>query len=232
MKTLRSYLADFVSLLFPDLCRACGTSLVTGEHLICTDCRYHLPYTNFHLQADNLVAKQFWGKLPVEAAYSMLYFTKGGKVQQLMHQLKYKNQPQVGNLLGSLASIQLQASATFGQIDLIIPVPLHKSRLRKRGYNQSTHFAEGLTEKLLARVVTDNLIRVKATKTQTKKSRAERAENMQSVFTIKNPDQLIDKNILLVDDIMTTGATLEACGAVLLQVPGVKLFIATIAYTE
>lgn len=232
MKTLRRYLADFIALLFPDLCRACGTALVTGEHLICTDCQYHLPYTNFHLQADNIVAKQFWGKLPIAAAYSMLYFTKGGKVQQLMHQLKYKNQPQVGNLLGSLASGQLQSSTIFAQVDFIIPVPLHKSRLRKRGYNQSSHFAEGLAERLSAKLITDNLIRVKATKTQTKKSRTERAENMQSVFGLKNPDQLTGKNILLVDDIMTTGATLEACGAVLLQVPDVKLFIATIAYTE
>lgn len=232
MKTLRSYLADFVSLLFPDLCRACGTSLVTGEHLICTDCKYNLPYTHFHLLPDNMVAKQFWGRLPVEATYAMLYFTKGGKVQRLMHQLKYQNQPQVGNLLGDLAATQLSSAEAFQSIDYVIPVPLHKSRLRKRGYNQSARFAEGLAEKLSAQVLTDNLIRVKATKTQTKKSRSERADNMRAVFGIKNPDQLVGKNILLVDDIMTTGATLEACGAVLLEVPGLKLFIATIAYTE
>lgn len=230
MKALRNYLSDFVALLFPELCYACGESLVSHEDILCTDCLYNLPYTNFHRLPDNIVAQQFWGKVKLESAYSLFYFIKGGKVQQLMHNLKYNNAPQIGNKLGQIAGQQLSQSESFKNIDAIIPVPLHKSRLRKRGYNQSAQFAEGLAESMGKQMVIDNLIRTKATVTQTHKSRFERAENMQQVFAVNNVKALENKNILLVDDVLTTGATLEACAAALLEVPGLQLSIATIAY--
>nr|WP_255485080.1 phosphoribosyltransferase family protein [Mucilaginibacter sp. X5P1] len=138
----------------------------------------------------------------------------------------------IGNLLGNIAGSQLAKSAVFNTVDVIIPVPLHKSRLKERGYNQSTCFAEGLAQKLNAVVQTDNLVRLKATETQTHKSRFLRFENMQEVFTINNPESLKNKHILLVDDVVTTGATLEACGIELLKIEGLKLSIATIAYAE
>lgn len=232
MKLLRAYLADFVSLLFPELCHACGENLVDGEDLICTNCIYNLPYTNFYLQPDNIVARQFWGKVKIDAAYALFYFAKGGKVQQLMHQFKYQNAPLIGNKLGNIAGAQLNKSTSFKHIDAIIPVPLHKSRLRKRGYNQSACFAEGLAEPLNTKVIINNLVRIKATETQTHKSRFERAVNMQEVFMVDNPDELAGKHVLLVDDVVTTGATLEACAAALLTVPGLRLSIATIAYAE
>ena len=232
MKAQTSYLADFVSLLFPELCAACRESLVANEHLICTGCLYGLPFTNFHLQPDNIVARQFWGKIPLEAAYAMCYFTKGGKIQNLMHQFKYKGIKEIGNLLGSLAGDQLIKSETFTTVDMIVPVPLHKKRMRQRGYNQSACFAEGLAQKLNATVEVDNLVRVIATETQTHRSRFARFENMQEVFVVNDPGRLTGKHILLVDDIVTTGSTLEACGAQLLKVPGLKLSIATIAYAE
>ena len=144
MNLLKSYLADFTSLLFPHLCPACGEALMANEHIICTDCRYSLPFTNFHLQPDNVVARQFWGKLNIEAAYAMYYFSKGGKVQNLLHHLKYKNMPQIGKVLGEMAGEQLLKSEGFKQVDYIIPVPLHSKRLSERGYNQSACFAEGL----------------------------------------------------------------------------------------
>src|SRR5476649_1304559 len=143
MKLQSSYLADFISLLFPQLCAACGESLVTGEDLLCTDCRYNLPFTNFHLQPDNIVAQQFWGKMNLQAAYSLYYFAKGGKVQNLMHHFKYKGMHRIGNLLGNIAGGQLSQNGIFNAVDYIIPVPLHKSRLKQRGYNQSACFAEG-----------------------------------------------------------------------------------------
>ena len=230
MKLLRGYLSDFVSLLFPELCPACQASLVANEYIICSDCRYNLPYTNFHLQADNIVAQQFYGKLKVEAAYALYYFTKGGKVQNLMHHFKYKGMQRIGNLLGNIAGTQLTQNPAFNTVDLIIPVPLHKKRLRERGYNQSVRFAEGLAEKLPAVVEDNNLQRKVATATQTHKSRFARFENMQEVFMIKHPEKLAGKHILLVDDIVTTGSTLEACGMELLKIPGLKLSIATIAY--
>lgn len=232
VKAIIRYLSDFVGLLFPQLCHACGQSLVVHEDLICTSCVYNLPYTNFHQQPDNIVAQQFWGKVKLDAAYAMLYFTKGGKVQQLMHQLKYKNTPQIGNKLGGMAGAQLAGVAHLKNFDAIIPVPLHKSRLRKRRYNQSAHFAEGIAQALGTQVSIDNLIRTKATATQTHKTRFERAENMQEVFAVADMAALTNKRVLLVDDVVTTGATLEACAAVLLTVPGLTLSIATIAYAE
>lgn len=232
MKLQRSYLADFVSLLFPELCYACGDSLIGDEELICTDCIYNLPYTNFHQQPDNIVARQFWGKLPVDNAFALFYFTKGGKVQELMHQFKYKNIPLIGNKLGQIAGRQLIQTEGFKQINAIIPVPLHKSRLRKRGYNQSACFAEGVAEILNVPVITNNLVRKHATETQTHKSRFERAVNMQDVFIVNNPNELDGKHILLVDDVITTGSTLESCGIALLTVHDLRLSIATIACAE
>lgn len=230
MNLRNTYLADFISLLFPQLCAACRANLVGNEYLLCTDCLYNLPFTNFHLLPDNIVAQQFWGKMPVEAAYALYYFTKGGKIQELMHQFKYNGMQEIGILLGNIAGGQLSSNHIFNSVDVIIPVPLHKKRMRIRGYNQSACFAAGLAQKLNAMVELDNLIRVVATETQTRKSRFARFENMREVFVVKDPERLKNKHILLVDDTVTTGATLEACGTQLLKVEGVKLSIATIAY--
>jgi ComF family protein len=229
---MKSYLADFISLLFPELCPACGENLIATEQLLCTKCRYTLPFTNFHLQADNIVARQFWGKINVEAAYALYYFAKGGKVQNLMHHFKYKGMYRIGNLLGTIAGAQLAENDKFKNIDYIIPVPLHKTRLKQRGYNQSKCFADGLAKKLRGVVNDDTLVRIRATETQTHRSRFLRFENMQEVFKVIDTKKLENKHVLLVDDIVTTGSTLEACGTELLKIPGLKLSIATIAYAE
>ena len=205
---------------------------MAGENVICTDCRFTLPFTNFHLQPDNIVARQFWGKVDLQGAYALYYFAKGGKVQNLMHHFKYKGMQEIGVLLGNIAGEQLVKNNIFNSVDVIIPVPLHKNRLKERGYNQSTCFANGLAQKLNAAVDDDNLVRVKSTETQTHKSRFSRFENMQEVFKIINPEKLIGKHILLVDDVVTTGSTLEACSLQLLKIEGLKLSIATIAYAE
>ena len=232
MNVLTRYLADFTSLLFPHLCPACGEALIANEHILCTECRYSFPFTNFHLQPDNIVAQQFWGKIQLQGAYSLYYFSKGGKVQNLMHQFKYRGMKQIGNLLGNIAGGQLAQNEVFNTVDLIVPVPLHRKRLQQRGYNQSAHFAEGLAEKLNAAVEINNLVRTTITETQTHKSRFARFENMQDVFTIENPERLKNKHVLLVDDVITTGSTLEACGTQLLKIEGLKLSIATVAYAE
>ncbi len=229
MNLNQTYFADFVSLIFPELCQACAKSLYRNEELICADCLYHLPFTDFHLNADNPVAQQFWGRVPIEAAAAMLYFSKGSRVQNLMHQLKYKNKPEVGVYLGKLAGKRLLENSLFAKADLIVPVPLHKHKELKRGYNQSLSFAEGLSEKMLVAVENNNLIRTMNTESQTKKSRTSRYENMKDVFAVKIPEKLVGKHILLVDDIITTGATLEACCNVLLEIPDVKVSIAAIA---
>ena len=225
-------LYDFLALIYPRNCLACGNSLYRHEEQLCNFCYLNLPKTNFHLQPDNIVARQFWGKVDVEAAYSLYYFAKGGKVQNLMHHFKYKGMQRIGNVLGNIAGRQLLQNDKFITTDYIIPVPLHTSRLKQRGYNQSKCFAEGLAEKLRAEVNDNNLVRIRATETQTHKSRFLRFENMQEVFKVMRPEELANKHVLLVDDIVTTGSTLEACSIELLKIPGLKLSIATIAYAE
>jgi len=229
MNLNQTYFADFVSLIFPELCQACAKSLYRNEEIICADCLYNLPFTDFHLHPDNAVARSFWGRVPIETASALLYFSKGSRVQNLLHQLKYKNKPEVGVYLGKLAAKSLLQNSVFATADMIMPVPLHQQKQLKRGYNQSLCIAEGLSQKIRIPVENQNLIKTTSTESQTKKSRISRYENMKEVFWVKNPEKLTGKHILLVDDIVTTGATLEACCNVLLQVPGVKISIATIA---
>jgi ComF family protein len=232
MKPRGNYWNDFIALVFPQLCQACGNTLVINEHVICTECYYDLPYTNFHQQPDNVVARQFWGRLELSSVYVLFYFSKGGKVQAMMHQFKYRNSPKIGNKLGEIAGQKLTSSSNHQDIDFIIPVPLHPRKLRQRGYNQSQQFAEGLSTRLNIPVDTVNLIRLKHTDTQTKKARFSRYENMKDVFGIRDAEQLAGKHVLLVDDIITTGSTIEACGLELLKIPGVKVSVAAIAYAE
>jgi ComF family protein len=227
---LSTYLANFVDLIFPRLCQACRANLLGTEQLICTRCLFDLPYTHFAGQPNNIVAQQFWGKVSLQMAYALLYFEKGGSVQHLMHQFKYQDMPAIGNLLGRIAGEQLLQNSFARHVDCIIPVPLHKGRLRERGYNQSTCFARGLSEKLAVPVIEHNLIRQAKTSTQTRKSRFDRYQNMRQVFAVTNPEALAGRHILLVDDIITTGSTLEACAHELLNIPSVKLSIAAMAY--
>lgn len=225
-------LHDFIALIFPNVCAACGKSLFRKEHSICTLCAYQLPRTNFHKDNDNPIAKIFWGRINIHSAGAFYSFGKGGKVQQLVHQLKYKGQKEIGVSLGKLYGFDLRKSGNFETVDTIIPVPLHAKRKRQRGYNQSEFFATGLSESM--KVVTDfkTLFRALESDTQTKRSRFSRWKNVESVFQLRNSKKLEGKHILLVDDVITTGATLEACAQVLLRVPGVKVSVATIAYAS
>jgi ComF family protein len=232
MIAVKRLATDVISLLFPELCNACGTNLYYGEKEICTKCIYDLPYTDYHLHPDNPVAKQLWGRLNCNAAMAMLYFRKGTKVQNLMHSLKYKSQKEVGVKLGNLLGEKLKLSNQYNGIDLIIPVPLHPKKERLRGYNQSEYIATGIADVLKVPVSINNLIRHKITDSQTKKARYTRYENMQAVFNINQAEQLQKLHVLLVDDVITTGATLEACSNVLLKAGIEKLSIAAIAFAE
>ena len=232
MIAVKRLATDIIGLLFPDLCNACGTHLYYGEKEICTKCLYDLPYTDYHLYADNPVAKQLWGRLPCNAAMAMLYFRKGTKVQNLMHSVKYKGQTEVGVRLGNLLGEKLKLSAQYNGIDLIIPVPLHPKKEKIRGYNQSEFIANGIAEVLDIPMSTTHLLRDKSTDSQTKKSRYVRYENMQSVFNVHHAEQIENLHVLLVDDVITTGATLEACGNALLTIGIKKLSIAAIAFAK
>lgn len=230
MKSLKTYFADFAALAFPEECRACGATLHRQEQVLCTYCRQHLPYTNFHLDRNNYTAKQFWGRVDVKAAASFLYFKKGERVQRLLHQLKYRKQPEIGLYLGKLYGNILKELGDFAGADLICPLPLHRERLRTRGYNQSECFASGLGLTMQKAVDGRLLSRQLVTESQTTKSRYDRFLNIGNAFRVQNPLRLQGRHVLLVDDVVTTGATLAACATEILKIAGTSVSIATIAY--
>ncbi len=232
MRTISRYLNDFAALLFPRVCACCSRPLVQQESQICTDCLYHLPYTDFHLDPDNRAARELWGRLPAEGVTSLLHFSKSTRVQQLMHQLKYRNNPGIGQLLGNQYGHLLKQISPYATADLIIPVPLHSRKQRQRGYNQSEYIANGLAAALDIPVYTGNLVRVSQHESQTGKNRFARAENMEGRFSVLQPGELENKHVMLVDDVLTTGATLEGCGLELLKIQGVRISIVTLAYTR
>lgn len=232
MQHFKSLAADLFQLLFPNLCNACGQPLVRSEQLICLACRHDLPYTDFHLYPDNPVAKQLWGRIPCAHATAMFYFRKGSRIQQIMHNLKYKGKPELGFLLGELLAEKILLSKAPWQMDLILPVPLHKKRERSRGYNQSLCIAEGLGSVLQVPVHRDVLLKTRSTSSQTKKGRFSRYENLKLAFGLQDEAVLKGKAVLLIDDVITTGATLEAC-ATALYAAGIKsLSIAAVAFTK
>lgn len=224
-------ISDLLSLLFPNLCCGCNRHLRSGEAQLCSSCLYHLPFTDHHLHQENRVARQFWGRVPCTAAMALLYFKKGGTVQQLIHHLKYSDRQDLGIRMGNLLGEKLLIAPSFQGLDLLIPVPLHKKRARERGYNQSVCIATGIAQVLKLPVSTLHLLRKTATSSQTNKGRYLRYENMYSAFEVCHPEQLKGKHLLLVDDVLTTGATLEACATTLLGYAApCKISIATLAF--
>jgi ComF family protein len=215
-------------LFFPDLCEGCSKPLVAAEQVLCLSCLLQLSRTEYHTIGDNDTALRFAGRLPFQQATSFAYFTAEGLLQHLLHLLKYKDKKQVGIWLGRQFAIDLKATPWIKTIDAIVPVPLHLKKESQRGYNQSILIAEGMADVLSIPVNAKALARSRFTESQTKKTRAERAQNMQDAFIIKDATALMNKHLLLVDDVLTTGATLESCALALLKVPGVKISFATI----
>ncbi len=212
---LREIWIDFIDMLFPEYCIACRNFLVKGEDLLCTQCIYELPKTWLHQKTDNYLERSLWGRVPLASASAYLKYQRKGKVQQILHYIKYRQGNELGKRLGIWYGADLEEKFN-NTLDLIIPVPLHPNKLKKRGYNQSEAFAQGLAERVGAACVTDILIRAEATDTQTRKKRYERWQNVEGKFKVNQPDRVKGANILLVDDVITTGATIEACCEALL----------------
>lgn len=225
-------LKDMFAIFFPEECLCCNESLASNESIICLTCRHDLPLTNFSFEENNLIEKSFYGRIPLENATSLLYFFKKGNVQRLIHELKYNKQQQVGTLIGDWLGEQLIESNRFKTVDCIIPVPLHPKKLKKRGYNQVTTFGESLAKKLAIPYYENILIRVSSTNTQTKKMRFDRWKNVHELFHMENNFILENKHILLIDDVITTGATLESCYDALNTTKNIKISIACMAYTK
>jgi ComF family protein len=231
LKTTLSCFDDFAHIFFPHVCEGCGSDIVNNDSVLCAECFSSLPGTGFIKEAGNPVEKIFHGRLNVQAAASAYYFTKHSLLQRLILQLKYFNNKEIGFYLGKLLGYQAATVERFNDADVIIPLPLNARKERKRGYNQAAVIAEGLTSIWTKPVLHDTAHRVRFTETQTRKDRIARWQTMEGAFTTSNNELLKDKHVLLIDDIITTGATLEACGEQILKIPGTKLSILTIAYT-
>jgi ComF family protein len=223
-KDIKESLIQFV---FPHICSGCGSDLLNIESSLCLKCIHALPETDFEKYPDNPVEKLFWGRLKLKAASASFYFNKESLVQHLMHQFKYKKNKELGLQLGRIMGHQLKNSNRFFA-DALIPLPLFPGKEKRRGYNQSQLLCEGIAESLGLPVLSDIIVRPEHTETQTRKGRIERWNNIEGKFFLTRPDKIEQKHLLLVDDVVTTGATLEACGAELLKAPNTRLSIATL----
>jgi ComF family protein len=224
------YFEDLLSLAFPEVCNACGKSLYKHENLICNVCKVKLPFTNFHLHQENPIEKTFWGRVNIHQSSAFLFFHKGNRVQHLMHQFKYKGKKEVGELLGNMYAYELLKCNYFLDASMIIPVPLHPDKQKKRGYNQSEWLAKGIANGLSLSYDNSILNRAVASSTQTKKSRFDRWKNVETIFKVENASQIEGKHIVLVDDVITTGATVEACANTLLSAANCKVSFLALAY--
>ena len=220
---------SLVNLFFPPVCAGCHSFLLWNENEICTLCRHNIPLTNHHLNPENEAFKKFYGRIPVEYASALLYFHKRGIVQELIHNLKYKGQEEIGAVLGAWYAEDLKNSEIIKSIDEIIPVPLHKRKLRERGYNQVTNFGLSLSKNLNISYNPNLLVRNIYSKTQSKKNLLNRSDGIETIFDVAFTEKDHDKHFLLIDDVITTGSTLEACSHALLKIPGAKISIVCMA---
>lgn len=225
-------LKDLLYVFYPELCVNCTSKLLRSEQFLCVTCLHDLPIIEYNEVTQKMLQAIFYGKVPIQQIYSFLYYSKKGITQQLIHALKYKGMQRIGYFFGEWMGHEIKALHMFDTVDCIVPVPLHSLRKRKRGYNQITVFGERLSEHLGVAYCPEILIRSSSTKTQTLKERFERFVNANSKFKLTDLTYFEGKHVLLIDDVVTTGATLTACSLELLKTPAITISICTIAYTE
>ena len=223
---------SIINLFFPKACAGCNSFLLKDEIVICTSCRHDIPLTNQHLSKNNDVFSKFYGRIPIEFASSLMYFHKKGIVQEMIHKLKYKGHQEIGEAIGYWYAEELKDVKELNDVDFIIPIPLHKKRFKERGYNQVTTFGEALSKSWKKSYDETILVRNVYSKTQTTKSIFGRAEVVENIFGVNYNESHHNKHFLLIDDVITTGSTLEACGRELLKIPGSKISIVCMAMTQ
>ncbi|TDE55023.1 ComF family protein [Flavobacterium sp. GT3P67] len=223
---------SIINLFFPKVCSGCSSFLLANENVICTVCRHDIPLTNHHLNPENDAFKKFYGRIPVLHTSALFYFHKKGIVQELIHNLKYKGHEEIGTVLGEWYAEDLRNIELLESVDEIIPVPLHRKKLKERGYNQVSTFGKALSSNLNLVYNDSLLIRNVYSKTQSKKTLLGRTEGIESIFDIVFTEKNYNKHFLLIDDIITTGATLEACSRALLKIPGAKISIVCMAMAQ
>lgn len=221
---------DFMSLIYPRHCEACGNSLFKHEAYICNYCKLNLPKSNYHKNSHNELIQTFGGRIPLENALCYYVFEKSGKVQKLLHAIKYQNQKELAQFIGELYGQDLLNGKTLEAVDVIIPIPLHYKKLKSRGFNQSEWFAKGIAKTLNKKLDVNSLERITETSTQTKKKKYQRWENVEGIFKVKESQALINQHVLIVDDVITTGATIEAAWEALKEIEGVKISVISIAF--
>lgn len=219
-----------MNLLYPEYCAGCGRLVIRQEDAICFSCQAELPRANIHDEADNNIERLFWGRADVQLATAFLRMPREGLVQRLIHELKYRENPDIGRQLGKLFALQLKKSDRINAIDTIIPVPLHPKKEKMRGYNQSMCIAEGMSAVLGSRIDNETLYRTRFTESQTRRHRYQRWENVSELFAVRSPDKLAGKQVMLVDDVITTGSTIEACIHALKKIPGITVSVGAVAF--
>ncbi len=223
---------SLINLFFPPSCAGCKNVLMSNEIVICTACRHEIPLTQHHLNPENEAFKKFYGRVPVNHVSALLYFHKKGIVQELIHSLKYRGQEVIGSVLGEWYADELKSIPFLNSIDTIIPVPLHPKKLRERGYNQVTEFGNALSKSLNIPVNKTILFRQVYSKTQSQKNRLGRTEGIDTIFDVTFSEREHNQHFLLIDDVITTGATLEVCAKALLKIPGAKISIVCMAMAD
>lgn len=229
--SVNNYLANFLHLFYPHNCEGCGTDIIGDAYFLCARCLHRLPETRFFQSPANPVEKLFYGRLRVTHAAATYYFTKDSLLQHLLIQLKYKGNKEAGYFLGRMMAYALMKTQRFRDVDVLVPLPLNRKKEHIRGYNQAALICEGIAEIWHKPVLKDVVERIKFTETQTHQNRVSRWQNMDGVFAITDENALKNRHILLIDDVITTGATLEACGSTILKAEGASLSIAAAAYT-
>ena len=231
-KRILSSWRNILQLFYPKICAGCKESLLPGEKLICVNCLLDLPFADIHNVENNAVEERLAGKVPFDTATSLCYFQKASTIQSLIHELKYQDNGEVGIYLGEMLGSGLENSKRIKNIDFVIPVPLHPHKLKSRGYNQSDFIAEGICASLNAEPMLDNLVRKTNTQTQTKMSIYDRWQNVSTIFSCNKPAQFENKHLLIVDDVITSGSTIEGCINALKDIPGITISVAVLACAE
>lgn len=230
---IKEWTRAFLSLFFPRCCLVCGRPLANGEEDICAGCDIRMPRTNYHLQKDNPIERLFWGRIPIVRATSYFFYRKGSDYRLILHRLKYRGQKEIGENMGRRMAAELLPYGFFEGINVIVPVPLHEKRQKRRGYNQSEQIARGIATVTGIPVETRWIARRKETETQTRKSVFERWENVEGGFELRIPTECLrGKHALVVDDVLTTGATTAACASTLTEAEGIQISILTLAVAE
>lgn len=223
--TIGLWLTDLWGLFVPRRCAGCDTTLMRFEECLCLYCLEELPRTRFHDDPSNRVEQLFRGKAQLAAASALLHFSASGMVQRILHRIKYNEDREAARFLGRLMAEDLKASKRFSDVDALLAVPLHPEKLRKRGYNQSQLLVDGMREAWPKDNPTHALVRMVHTASQTRRGRLDRWQNVKDAFDLRDAEALADKHVLLVDDVVTTGATIEGCAIALRQAPGVRISV-------